>query len=474
MKFPPPKSQERGELVDSPLDRTAELIERLIKKSSGVLVKKLAMNDWQWAVWDGDKGRPKSKQGGPLFPALARTSRFFPELHATPHKLHNFETFVKVLWPTIGRLYTSKFSWYSEKGDAENHFTRNPIQEFRDLSPASYLLIFRAKIAGEPYQALTVDSADDDLIEYISQIFHIGPEFHFQIFNPNDLDLRREPRYLQEIITQLIAKLNEGPIQFSSFVSSLERRRPSDVARDAYQQWLRETGADGLHPFKIAAPGDVLLELTKVREFNLYKLEEAKTYGAQLARAMIGEGRPVTAEAIIAAFIQRFEVFYDICKSAKQARASRAGGSFESHMSSVLLAGGIPHQEQFIFDGSRPDFILPTAGIYVDPEKRKAMAAVLTLKTTLRERWRQVVSESIDVPIFLATLDENVAGSTLGKLEEKGITLIVPEAFKTSKYTEYQKRKHVLSYRQFFDLLQDQWSDKWLAAGIDCFGIRAG
>lgn len=142
-------------------------------------------------------------------------------------------------------------------------------------------------------------------------------------------------------------------------------------------------------------------------------------------------------------------------------------------MSSALQHGGIPYHPQFIFDGSKPDFVLPHGEIYADPEKRKTMAAILTLKTTLRERWRQVVSESTDAPIFLATLDENVPGSTLNKLGEKGVTLVVPEAFKTSKYTEYQNNKNVLSYRQFFDHLDCTWQLHWLREGYDCFGVVA-
>lgn len=378
-------------------------------------------------------------------------------------------------WARLGfvdrLLYTSKFIWYSDKGDAEHHFTTNPRSEFGELSPASFLLMFQPRMAEEPYYALTVDANDDDLIDYITDVFGIDTDFQFKIFDARTLNLRPALSGMQQLISQLLSKLDEGPAQFDKYVSSLTRRPPQMIAAAALEQWMSETGNEKLHPYKLTNPGDVLYDLSRVREFNLYKQDEAKTYGAQLVRALLGEGRAISREGIVAALIDRFEVFYDICKSAKQARSSRAGGSFETHMMSALIAGGIPHNSQYVFDGSKPDFVLPTGELYANPEKRKTLGAVLTLKTTLRERWRQVVSESTDCPIFLATLDESVPGRTVEKLKEKGITLVVPEKFKTSEYTEYESHSNVLSYRNFFDMLLNDWADRWLSNGIGCFGI---
>jgi hypothetical protein len=124
-----------------------------------------------------------------------------------------------------------------------------------------------------------------------------------------------------------------------------------------------------------------------------------------------------------------------------------------------------------VFDGSKPDFILPSGTIYANAEDRMALALVLTLKTTIRERWKQVVSESTGCPIFLATLDESVPGKTLDKLENKGITLVVPEQFKKSEFAEYASRPSVITYRSFFETLLSERCDPWLAKGIPCFGI---
>jgi hypothetical protein len=455
----------------APQDRTAELIERLVEQSSQVMVKKLATNDRQWAIWDDERGRWKSNQAGPLLPSAARESGFFPPLQPDPEKPHNRMASVHVYWPTTGKVYSSRFIWYSNKSDAEHHFTTNPRIEFADIAPASYLLMFKPKKSEAPYQALTVDAADEDLTDYISQVFEIREDFHFKVFEVSNLKLHPMLTAMQQLVRELVAKLDGSPEIFNAFVSTLVRRPAGVIAAAAIEQWKNSTGHQDLNPYKLTNPGDILYDITRNREFSIYKQDEAKTYGAQLVRALLGEGGAITREKIVASFIERFDVFYDICKSAKQARSSRAGGSFEIHMSSTLKDGGIPHASQFVFDGSKPDFILPSGALYRDAAKRREHALVLTLKTTLRERWKQVVSESAGCPIFLATLDESVPGKTLDKLKDNGITLVVPECFKASEYAEYKTRDNVISYRSFFDRLLDERTEPWLAEGIHCFGI---
>jgi hypothetical protein len=464
------RQRDPGIAVAPPQDKTAELVERLVKHSSSVLIKKLATNDRQWAIWNEEKHKWKSNQAGPLLPALSRTSEFFPPLEPDPEKPHNRATTLEVYWPTTGKRYTSKFTWYSEKGDAEHHFTNNPRSEFAHLAPASYLLIFKPRDRGL-YQALTVDAADDDLLEYVTEVFEIGPDCAFKIMDASAIKLQWGVTGLQQLIVDLIAKLDEGPLAFDSFVSTLLRRSPQEIGAAALKQWKDDTGCLHLNPYQLHDPGDVLFELTRVREFSLYKQDEAKTFGAQLVRALVGEGRSLNRKALVTSLIERFDVFYDICKSAKQARSSRAGGSFEFHMGTALKDGGVPHSPQVVFDGSRPDFVLPSGSVYANLHYRNDLALVLTLKTTLRERWKQVVSESTGCPIFLATLDESVPGSTLDKLERSGITLVVPEKFKTSEFAEYESRSSVISYRAFFDTLLAERCSPWLAKGIGCFGI---
>ena len=241
------------------------------------------------------------------------------------------------------------------------------------------------------------------------------------------------------------------------------------ISAAAYDQWKQDTGNPDLNPYRIAAIGDAIYELTRVREFALYKTDEAITFGAALVQTLLGGGRSATPQEIVRACVERFDDIYSICLRASQARRSRVGGTFETHMHTALTDGDIPHAPQNIFEGSRPDFVLPDGRTYADAARRKSLSLILTIKTTLRERWRQVASESTGCPLYLGTLDESVPLATLDQLGKHGIVLVVPERFKTSEYAEYANHMSVISYRSFFDGLKGERQVPWRREGFPCF-----
>ena len=460
-----------GRFFCEPEERSEELIRRLIQQSSRVLIKKLAKNDRQWAIWDPAGEKWKSNQAGPYMPADARTSGFFPPLAPDPKLPHNRSCDVRVIWPTTGKIYESRFIWYSNKGPTEHHLTTNPRSEFAALAPASFLLIFRTSESEDLYWALTVDAENDDLCDYIREVFGIpvDAEFHFRIYEAASLDPTPRRTVLQSFIEEVIARLYAGPDEFAAYLKTLRRRSAAEISAAALRQWKVDTGNVDMNPYRLSNPGDVLLELTRKREFAIYKMDEAMTYGAEVVDAIAGNGKTPSVSSVVCACIERFDELYSIFLRASQARSSRVGGTFESHMATVLTDGRIPHQGQPVFGGSRPDFVLPNSSVYHDAARRPTLALVLALKTTLRERWRQVVSESAGCPVFLATLDEGVPAATLDKLAERGIVMVVPERFKTSEYSDYVGRADVMTFRTFFDRVSDQRREAWRGLGLDCF-----
>jgi hypothetical protein len=459
-----------GKSFAEPEEKTPELIERLIAKSDKVIVKKLANNDRNWAVWDEAKGRYKSNQAGVLLPAAAREVDFFPPLVPDPAKPHNSSSDIVVFWPATGKIYESRFIWYSEKGLAENHWTKSPRSEFSDLSPASFVLLFKSKESGGCYDALTVDSSDDLLCDYLDELFGASaPDFSFGIFKAAEVVLAPSRTKLQQLAADLISALLKGPAALDIFVESIQKRSTADIAAEAFEQWRVDSGNLTLNPYLLSAPGDTLQDLTREREFGIYKRDEAAHYGPRLVQAVYGSGRGRSTNEVVATLLENFDAIYRVFLSAGQTRKSRAGGSFEIHVGRMLKDGNVPHSSQPIFDRRRPDFVLPSKKIYRDVLRRSNSALVLTLKTTLRERWAQVVSESAGCPIYLGTLDERVPRSTLDKLGEAGITLVVPERFISSEFAEYQQHASVISFRRFFDDVRDTKGEDWHSLGIPCF-----
>jgi hypothetical protein len=471
--MPPHSPKDPGRQFAEPVEKTPELIRTLLENSSQVMVKKLANNDRNWAIWDENKGKKgdyKSHQGGVLLPADARERDFFPPLSVDADKPHNLSTDIEVYWPATGKIYDSRFIWYSDKGAAENHWTWNPRSEFSQLAPASFVLLFKPNHDSSRYNALTVDSADEALCSYLDEVFGIeAPGFSYAASQSDALDLSPTLTALQHLVKQLAEELAKSPKAFSTFIRSLSKRSADDISLEAYNEWQQVNGNMDLNPYRLESPGDVLNELTRVREFAIYKREEASYYGPRLAEALYGNGRNRNVSDAVTFLVENFEVIYQICLSAGQTRKTRAGGSFETHVARMLRDGDVPHSPQLLFNGRKPDFVLPSKKLYLDINVNREQALVLALKTTLRERWTQVLSESTGCPIFLATLDEGVPKATLDKLSNAAITLVVPESFKTSKYAEYQSHSSVVTFKNFFKDMKTNKHGLWTAAGISCF-----
>jgi len=118
----------------------------------------------------------------------------------------------------------------------------------------------------------------------------------------------------------------------------------------------------------------------------------------------------------------------------------------------MLTGGGIPFEKQVIMEArKRPDFILPSLA-FIDSDRAEAASGlILSAKTTLRERWKQVEREKGKRNLFLTTVDENIAGNAIEDMASFGVHLVIPESLMKAKETEYEGHRNVLSFRQFCD-----------------------
>jgi len=115
-----------------------------------------------------------------------------------------------------------------------------------------------------------------------------------------------------------------------------------------------------------------------------------------------------------------------------QRRKSRGGNSLEIQTRQILLEEELAEGETFVAkpnlkkDG-RPDFIFPSLAAYNDPLWPAARLRILALKTTFKDRWRQVTREAPRVKTkHLLTLQQGVSEKQFSELSEAGIQLVVP------------------------------------------------
>lgn len=141
----------------------------------------------------------------------------------------------------------------------------------------------------------------------------------------------------------------------------------------------------------------------------------------------------------------------ELAKSALNRRKSRAGSAFENHIAYILSAQGITFTAQGCIDGKhRPDFIFPGVDLYCDPDFPASFLRLLAAKTTVKERWRQVLKEGDRIPVkHLITLERSISESSIEEMNSSDIRLIVPEPYRQT-YPEAQQRK-IMPFADFLE-----------------------
>ncbi|MFC5177859.1 type II restriction endonuclease [Nocardioides taihuensis] len=116
------------------------------------------------------------------------------------------------------------------------------------------------------------------------------------------------------------------------------------------------------------------------------------------------------------------DIFFAVATRLKNARFSRAGKSFESHIAAMLDATGLRYETQVrLEDGSKPDFLFP--GLRAPADLQTQLAA----KTTTKERWRQVVGEGRQSQTrYLVTMDRGLNLDVVTAMEAKDVAVVVP------------------------------------------------
>lgn len=434
--------------------RTADLLTALMDRSDRILVKKLSNNDRGWA-----HSPRTTNQAGVYIPADHREGGFFPPLNAIDRgdptkpdiRIAEFET----SWPQLTGTETkpSILRHYTSKGP-EAHMTTLPKELFAELLPASFLVMGRHVRLGEfSYECLTIDSGSDEA-SLLANLFEIGPDFLVGEFEPAALKAKEHERVL-DFVERLIAAWMAGTI--GAFAREHAIMPPTEVlARMAREAFLNRYGMERLDPFAMETPGNALREISRSIEWDLFREFQRRERSVELVRIVLGDTpRPAETSDVIRKLVDELPAIDALMLSAAQQRKSRAGYSYEHHIEAMLAGGSIPFEKQVVIEArKRPDFILPSLA-FVDSGKPEASTGlILSAKTTLRERWKQVEREKGARKLYLTTVDENIAGNAIEDMASIGVHLVVPENLVSRsksdpKITEYHLFDNVLTFGQF-------------------------
>jgi hypothetical protein len=145
-----------------------------------------------------------------------------------------------------------------------------------------------------------------------------------------------------------------------------------------------------------------------------------------------------------------------IAMSVFQRRKSRAGKAFEYHLRALLDAHGLRYSHNPVTERKEePDFVFPSISDYLDENFPAARLTMLGAKQTVRDRWRQVLSEADRIaPKHLATIDTQLSPSQIREMVASGVQPVVPIEIQVEYGAD--SRELMLSVDQFLKLVAER------------------
>ena len=124
------------------------------------------------------------------------------------------------------------------------------------------------------------------------------------------------------------------------------------------------------------------------------------------------------------------DLFVEFAHIVTNRRKSRSGRSLELHLARIFDEESLSYSAGKHTEGHRrPDFVFPSMEKYWDghwPDERLRM---LGAKTTVKDRWRQILNEARRVQTkHLLTLQEGVSEEHFREMRESGVALVAPKA----------------------------------------------
>ncbi len=135
---------------------------------------------------------------------------------------------------------------------------------------------------------------------------------------------------------------------------------------------------------------------------------------------------------------QNIDEFVARAQTILQRRKARSGRSLELQLREILREEGFVEGATFSHQpesdpGKRPDFLFPSESAYKNPAFAKNSLRMLAVKTTCKDRWRQILNEADRVKTkHLLTLQEGVSENQFKEMIDANVKLVVPRGLHDS------------------------------------------
>jgi hypothetical protein len=150
--------------------------------------------------------------------------------------------------------------------------------------------------------------------------------------------------------------------------------------------------------------------------------------------------RHLIGDRLQAGFGGDVDAFISFSLSVQNRRKSRAGSALENHLEFLFGQRGIRFTRTATTEGqSKPDFVFPGEAEYHDAGFPGLRLTMLGVKSSCKDRWRQVLAEADRISLkHLLTLEPGISTNQTMEMQSKGLQLVLPAGLHAT-YTEAQR-----------------------------------
>ena len=148
--------------------------------------------------------------------------------------------------------------------------------------------------------------------------------------------------------------------------------------------------------------------------------------------------------------------FISFSLSVQNRRKSRVGLALENHLELLFQECGIQYSRTAVTENkSKPDFIFPGKIEYHNPQFNPMNLTMLGVKSTCKDRWRQVLAEADRINHkHLLTLEAAISTNQTDEMCAKDLQLVLPRSLHKT-YTDNQ-REWLMDISEFAVLVSER------------------
>lgn len=182
----------------------------------------------------------------------------------------------------------------------------------------------------------------------------------------------------------------------------------------------------------------------------------------QLFRAL---ERHIVSKRLTSGFVSQrgeadVDAFVSYSLSVQNRRKSRVGLTLENHLAQIFQQSQIQYSRTGRTENhSKPDFLFPSQTSYQDARFDPSRLLMLGVKSTCKDRWRQVLAEADRIPEkHLLTLEAPISQHQTDEMRMKSLTLVIPKPLQKS--FKQEQRGQLMSVLEFIALARERQTEK--------------